>query len=158
MNIVQVIYPGLFGCYPKFVRKVTRIVRRLDRFVLVYDQDPNGFINRLCEEDARSFSCARIEEGPGEAEVSHAIVFDDGEEFPDVVRNFKKKEIPARVVKIRLTRVVNINRQSEYAGMKSTPCYEYVGRGSYWGNPYSMHDEGESREEVTRLCKYAFDN
>jgi|SRR5690625_1674275 len=158
MDIVQVIYPRLFGCYPKFARKVTRIVRRLDQFMLAYDQDPNGFVSRLCEEDGRSFSCQRIGDGPGADEISHAIVFDDGEEFPDVVRSLEQKGVPTRAVKIRLTRVVNINSQTEYAGLKSTPCYEYVGRGSYWGNPYSICDEGESREEVIRLFKYDFDN
>ena len=41
--------------------------------------------------------------------------------------------------------------------MKGTLNYEYIGRGSYWGNPYSMYEEGEDREEVIRKYKYDFD-
>ncbi len=53
--------------------------------------------------------------------------------------------------------MINIKRDVEFASEKSTPKYEYIGRGSYWGNPHSMYEEGDSREEVIRKYKYDFD-
>ena len=62
-------------------------------------------------------------------------------------------------MRVKITRVINIKKDDRYAKQKSTPAYEYIGRGSDWGNPYSMFDasdEGlDSREEVIR--KYAYD-
>ncbi|MCA1772919.1 MAG: DUF4326 domain-containing protein [Halomonas sp.] len=85
------------------------------------------------------------------------IVFDDGEEFPEEVDLLKENSIPIRLIDVAITRVINIKREPEYKGLKSTHEYEYIGRGSYWGNPYSMYEDGEDREEVIRKYKYDFD-
>ena len=53
---------------------------------------------------------------------------------------------------------MNINKDIQYKNLKSTPSYEYIGRESYWGNPYSIYEEGEDREEIIRKYKYDFDN
>ncbi|MEH6626595.1 MAG: DUF4326 domain-containing protein [Motiliproteus sp.] len=91
------------------------------------------------------------------SDLTHAIVFDDGEEFASFIGVLKEKNIKIRVVKISITRVVNIKRDEQFIGLESTKGYEYVGRGSYWGNPYSMYEEGEDRDEVIRKYKYDFD-
>ncbi len=65
--------------------------------------------------------------------------------------------LPMRIINIAITRVINIKQEAEYQAEKSTKTYEYIGRGSYWGNPYSMYEEGDDREEVIRKYKYDFD-
>lgn len=91
------------------------------------------------------------------AGVTHAITFDDGEEFPDESKIIGALGIPMRQIRVKITRVVNIKKDVQFASMKESPEYQYIGRGSYWGNPYSMFAEGESREEVIRKYKYDFD-
>ncbi|TXK92668.1 hypothetical protein BMR10_17640 [Methylococcaceae bacterium CS4] len=90
-------------------------------------------------------------------DITHGIIFDDGDEFIKETISLKSNDIPLRVIKIVITRVVNIKNETQYKSEKSTLTYEYIGRGSYWGNPYSMYEGGEERDEVIRKYKYDFD-
>jgi len=56
-----------------------------------------------------------------------------------------------------ITRVINIKNEVEFKAKKSTPFYEYIGRGSYWGNPYSMYGSNDDRAEVIRKYRYDFE-
>jgi len=156
MNNVLVLYPKIFNCYQKFRRKVKKIISALDSVVLVYPSDANGFIERIFEESPHIDSI-RLSEDWSASDVTHAIVFDDGEEFPNEVQLLKASSVPLRLINITITRVINIKREPEYKGLESNSEYEYIGRGSYWGNPYSMYEDGEDREEVIRKYKYDFD-
>lgn len=156
MNRVIVFYPKLFNCYQKFHRKVEKILSSSDSVELLYTSDENGFIERISEE-IPNIKSARLVEDWSVSDVTHAIIFDDGEEFPKEVNLLKKDCVPLRLINIAITRVINIKREPKYKGLKSTSEYEYIGRGSYWGNPYSMYEDGEDREEVIRKFKYDFD-
>lgn len=156
MKKILVLYPKLFKCYQKFHRKVEKILSGSDAVELVYPSDENGFIQRFSDESQKVNSTRRSENW-SVSDVTHAIVFDDGEEFPKEVELLKENSVPLRLIDIAITRVINIKREPEYKGLKSTPEYEYIGRGSYWGNPYSMYEDGEDREEVIRKYKYDFD-
>ncbi|MFZ6745845.1 DUF4326 domain-containing protein [Undibacterium sp. JH2W] len=90
-------------------------------------------------------------------EITHSIVFDDGEEFIKEGDELRKRNVAMRLIEINITRVVNIKKETKYADLRRTSEYEYIGRGSYWGNPYSMFAEGDTREEVIRKFKYDFD-
>ncbi|MPW30748.1 DUF4326 domain-containing protein [Agarivorans sp. B2Z047] len=151
---ILILYPKLFNSHSKFIRKVEKITSNLEEYVFIYPQDPSGFIDKYCQE----FGVAcRKQERWEMSGITHALIFDDGEEFPEETMKLKASGIPIRRIKISITRVINIKRETEYQKEKSTPRYEYIGRGSYWGNPYSMHEEGESRDEVIRKFKYDFD-
>lgn len=156
MKKILVLYPKLFNCYQKFRRKVEKILSTSDAVELVYPSDENGFIQRISDESQKINSTRRSEDW-SVSDVTHAIIFDDGEEFPKEVGLLKENSVPLRLIDIAITRVINIKREPEYKGLKSTPEYEYIGRGSYWGNPYSMYEDGEDREEVIRKYKYDFD-
>lgn len=156
MANVLVLYPRLFNCYSKFSRKMEKITSRLDEVCCIYPRDPNGFISRICEEKAGSLSCNQLPDWNID-DITHAIIFDDGEEFPEETAFLKSGGLPLRVVTIAITRVINIKIDTEYKGKTSSPNYEYIGRGSYWGNPYSMYEDGDDRDEVIRKYKYDFD-
>lgn len=156
MKNVLILYPELFNCQTKFDRKVTKILSNSDEFSISYFSDPNKLIKSLFAADNRVLSSDKINDGVLDA-ITHAIVFDDGEEFKEELEQLKQLEIPTRCLKISITRVINIKRETQYEGVKSTPDYEYIGRGSYWGNPYSMYEEGDSRERVIEKYKYDFD-
>jgi hypothetical protein len=156
MTNILILYPELFNCYSKFSRKVLKITSSLGAATLVYPADPNGLINKICEE---SLGKIKNKEFPNwtSDDISHAIIFDDGEEFIDETDRLKESGKPLRLIGVSITRVINIKTEAEYQAEKSTPTYEYIGRGSYWGNPYSMYEEGDDREEVIRKYKYDFD-
>ncbi|QSR34199.1 hypothetical protein CFI10_04220 [Marinobacterium iners] len=153
---VLIVYPEIFACQSKFDRKVSQILSRLTCFEVIHQGDPNGFISAFFAEDERVGALQEVS-SLETAQVTHAVVFDDGEEFAELRNDLKQAGIPLRWIKIKITRVINLKREPEFEGMKSTAAYEYIGRGSYWGNPHSMHEEGESREEVIRKYQYDFE-
>lgn len=63
-----------------------------------------------------------------------------------------------RIIPVKITRVINIHHHPKFQNIKKSDEYEYIGRGSVWGNPYAMNGtEQESREEVINKFKYDFD-
>ncbi len=156
MNNILILYPKAFNCYSKFSRKILNIIQRLDGINFYFPNDPNDFIQRFSKENKPVPKIIETSDWKN-CKITHAIIFDDGEEFVDETNFIKSNNIPFRLIIIKITRVININKELQYKNLKSTPSYEYIGRGSYWGNPYSMYDEGENREEVIRKFKYDFD-
>tara|TARA_R110001583_G_scaffold124593_1_gene276000 strand:- start:27411 stop:28016 length:606 start_codon:yes stop_codon:yes gene_type:complete len=156
MNLL-ILYPSLFNVAAKFNRKLDRIISNKVVESVSYFHDDNSLIDDYFSEIKENIElrCAQnIDELKG---ITHAIVFDDGEEFRGEVQQLSTENIPHRLIKVKLTRVINISREIQYKGEKSTAEYEYIGRGSYWGNPYSMYEEGDDREEVIRKYRYDFD-
>lgn len=156
MATILILYPGLFNCYSKFSRKVMKITSSLGAATLVYPSDPNGLIAKFSDESSEKMTTKELASWTPN-DITHAIVFDDGEEFIRETEKLKNSGKPLRVIRVSITRVINIKTEPEYKSKKSTPNYEYIGRGSYWGNPYSMYEEGDDREEVIRKFKYDFD-
>jgi len=156
MKSILILYPKQFNCFDKFQRKVIRITENINLLSVLYLDDHNDFINKLFSKDSPSVILSKVSEiDPNN--ITHAIVFDDGEEFVNETLLLKNQNIPLRLIQIKITRVINIKKDDEFSSQKSTPKYEYIGRGSYWGNPYSMYEEGDSRDEVIRKYKYDFD-
>ena len=155
MNLL-ILYPKEFNCFSKFARKINNIIceKHIDR--VIYPTDQNGFICDFFKENISNPELLK-KKAWFDCNITHAIIFDDGEEFKEETNKIQNLEIPLRLIKIAITRVVNIKKDTQYKNIKSTPEYEYIGRGSYWGNPYSMFEAGDDREEVIRKYKYDFD-
>jgi len=156
MNSVLILYPSLFNCYSKFSRKVQKITSSLGEVEIVFSDDPNQFIQKICAESSGQIISNKVDAWTVDG-ITHAIIFDDGEEFSEETKLLTLNDKPLRLIRIKLTRVINIKRETKYQSEKSNPSYEYIGRGSYWGNPYSMFEEGDDRDEVIRKYKYDFD-
>lgn len=154
MNTILILYPNEFNCKSKFDRKLSNILQNIDIFSIIFPKDNNSLI-------ASHFgnkNSVRLEKKVDWkiSDITHAIVFDDGEVFPNEIERLRASNIKMRVIHIPITRVVNIKIEYEFKNIKSNEKYEYIGRGSYWGNPYSMYDDGEDREEVIRKFAYDF--
>lgn len=156
MNKILIVYPRAFKCQSKFDRKVGRITERLGDFMILSLHDESELIKEFIQQHEQDVEL-RFIDGPIVDDCTHAIVFDDGEEFPDLVDLIRNKGVPLRLIDIAISRVINIKMEPEFQGVRSTDRYEYIARGSYWGNPHSMYEDGEDREEVIRKYKYDFD-
>ncbi|WP_067587964.1 DUF4326 domain-containing protein [Endozoicomonas ascidiicola] len=156
MNSVLILYPSLFQCYEKFERKVLKILSKLDNYSIVTQKDYHHYIKKICNEKLKSISFYELEYEEL-MKATHAVIFDDGEEYPEITTSLINNKIPLRVISIKITRVINIKIEDKYKHIKSNADYEYIGRGSKWGNPYSMHEGGDDRDEVIRKFKYDFD-
>ena len=155
MKKVLILYPEQFKSFSKFHRKVLRIIQYSDAITFMFMNDPNDFIKKFSSIEG-SDDLVKVNSLQS-CQFTHAIVFDDGEEFCEEVSYIESLKKPLRVINISITRVINIKNNNHYQGLKSTDDYEYIGRRSYWGNPYSMLEAGESREEVIRKYKYDFE-
>lgn len=149
-----ILYPAIFTCFTKFERKVKNITANLKPNIIFCISDPNNFISQYI---GIHYPDMKMEQIKNFNEITHAIIFDDGEEFPREYEELIKQHVRMKRIKIKITRVINIKKEKEFTKEKSTNTYEYIGRGSYWGNPYSMFEDGDSREDVIRKFKYDFD-
>ena len=160
MASLLILYPELFKSYSKFKRHVKKYTDNPDapkNFKVFFLNDSNFYIKNIAV-DLSNLSVGRKVDSIDEIEFDYAIIFDDGECFEKEVNFLKQSAIKYRFIKILITRVINIHKEPELHSSKKSPTYEYIGRGSYWGNPHSMYENGESREEVIRKYKYDFDN
>jgi hypothetical protein len=144
---ILIAYPKFFLCYEKFERKVSSILSKLSGYHLAYLSDDNEFISKYSLSDSRILdSLLRIDEERIDW-ITHAIIFDDGASFGNLIAKLKRGEIKARVIKAVLTRVVNIDKGEKHD--------VYIGRGSKWGNPYAIGFDGD-RNEVIHKFRYDF--
>lgn len=159
MQSVLILYPTEFACYSKFKRKIINITKQFNSFKIIYPSDPQNLLNLLSKETQYVDFLEKKEYTHDD--FTHAIIFHDDDVFINEISNIRNNGKPLRLIKIKITRVVNIKDNEKYNGKKSTNFYEYIGRGSYWGNPYAMHvssgDEIDDREDVIRKFKYGFD-
>lgn len=157
MKNILVLYPPEFASLSKFARKVVSITKNLTDCVIVFPSDPQNLIQKFADYCVNGV-IFREKFEYSDDDYTHAIIFDDGETFSKEIAYILNSGKPLRLIKIKITRVINIKKDDKYKGNASTPLYEYIGRGSYWGNPYVMHLTGDDRDEVIRKFKYDFDN
>lgn len=154
-NIILILYPKEFLSNSKFIRKISKITKNMNSFSLYYFNDFNNFVKDFKNE---SDCVIEIKKVSSFENVSHVIIFDDGEEFPKELEYCKLNNIPHRVIKILITRVINLKNDPNYD--KNNEKYAYIGRGSYWGNPYSLLDnnyDDNARENVISQFRYDFE-
>lgn len=161
MNTILVLYPEAFNCQSKLTRKLSNITRNMREFNLVSFHDDGQLIKTFAEELNVRMSLVEGESLDSLA-FTHAVVFDDGEEFESEIKAIQARNLPLRMINTPITRVINVKNNPEFNESESTEHYEYIGRGSYWGNPHSMFETFEEsdedpREAVIRMYKYDFD-
>jgi hypothetical protein len=155
MDRLFVLYPKEFKCFSKFKRKLLHITKNMKQFELLYLDDCNDLIMQYIEGSKSDVKVKQLTDFTL-SEITHAIIFTDENLFTDELIQLKEANIPLRVISLKITRVINIKKEEQYKNIKSNPEYEYIGRGSYWGNPYSMFEAGEDRDEVIRKYDYDF--
>jgi len=152
MNNVLVIYHEDFLCYEKLKRKIFNITRNMDEFTITTIHDRRKLLSKLSSDINFKLE---LKEKIDFEKISHAIIFNCFDEYNSVINNIKENGIPLRVINLKLAKAINI-KGTEF-NKESSETYEYIGRGSKWGNPYSMYENGDDRDEVIRKFKYDFD-
>jgi hypothetical protein len=146
---VFVAYPEGFASYEMFKRRLMRLISRLDAPGLVFCHDPRGFVARCASECERVSGAVAVDARHLEtANLTHAVIFDDGACCRELMSRLEAAGRPIRRVPVRVTRVVNVDRGQVFD--------VYIGRGSEWGNPYALGFDGD-REEVLRKFRYDFE-
>lgn len=154
-NNILILYPKEFMSYTKFNRKISKITQNMESFNIYFFNDFNYFIEKFRNDSNNPIEIKKIKNFN---DISHTIIFDDGEEFIKEKNYCEDNNIPYRFINILITRVINIKNDSSFD--KKNPKYEYIGRGSYWGNPYSLLDnnfDDIDRSSVLSQFKYDFD-
>ncbi|MBF7686530.1 DUF4326 domain-containing protein [Acinetobacter sp. B10A] len=156
MNQLLVLLPQEFNCYPKLERKLDRISSSLISFEIITNNS-NQLLKRYKEKNQNCLGISCLENWKKE-KFTHALIFKDNETFNDEEKFIRLLNIPLRIIYIKITRVINIDVDTKYKTIRKSDLYEYIGRGSTWGNPYSMttHDD-QDRENVINSFKYDFD-
>ena len=156
MNHLLVLLPEEFNCYTKLERKLDRISSSLMNFKITTNS-PNELLKLYQEHNRDCIEVSYLHDWKS-VEFTHAVIFKDDEIFNDDEEYIRLLNIPLRVIQIKITRVINIDTDMQYKSIRKNDVYEYIGRGSPWGNPYSMttHDE-EDRKNVIHSFKYDFD-
>ncbi len=144
---ILIVYPKEFICYSKFERKISKLFANLPRFSLAMINDYNGFIAQKMNGDQRVQNAIKTSEEEF-INVTHAVIFNDGESFNHILNELKHKGVVSRIIDTEITRVVNVDKNESYD--------VYIGRGSDWGNPYAIGFDGD-RDEVIRKYQYDFD-
>lgn len=143
---ILIAYPKEFLCYSKLQRKVQFYTSQSPEVRLVAMTDPNGYVSAYAKEQGISFELVEDLDDAVE-KATHAILFEDRECFAELRGALILAAIPTRVVPLQLTLVVNKDRGDLYD--------VYIGRGTIWGNPYQMGQDGD-RDEVIRKFAYDF--
>ncbi|WP_312271302.1 DUF4326 domain-containing protein [Pseudomonas sp.] len=143
---ILIAYPPEFLCYEKLKRKIDTYTSQLGQIELVCFDDANDYVKRCAKEKDCGFT---IFSNPNEAveNSTHAILFEDRECFARLRKNLKEKNVRFKVVPLELTIVVNKDKVDVYD--------VYIGRGTVWGNPYQIGQDGD-RDEVIRKFEYDF--
>lgn len=149
MKEILILYPKEFSCSEKFNRKVENITKNISLFKITSLHDEKSLIKNLSKKNNFVFNIREEID-----DITHAIIFDDGESFINELYSLKEKKIPIRIIKVKITKVINIKNTKH--SKNNTENYEYIGRGSKWGNPYSIYENGDDRDEVIRKFKYDF--
>jgi len=156
MNHLLVLLPEEFNCYTKLERKLDRISSSLMNFKITTNSS-NELLKLYQEHNRDCIEVSYLHDWKS-VEFTHAVIFKDDEIFNDDEEYIRLLNIPLRIIQIKITRVINIDTDMQYKSIRKNDVYEYIGRGSPWGNPYSMttHDE-EDRKNVIHSFKYDFD-
>lgn len=144
---ILVAYPPEFRCYEKLKRKIDTYTSQLSDIELVFFEDSHSYLMKYAEEKKCSvnyFSDRNI----AIENSTYAILFEDRECFKSLRKIIHDKKIKLKVVSLQLTIVVNKDRVDKYD--------VYIGRGTVWGNPYQIGQDGD-RDEVIRKFAYDFE-
>ena len=95
MNNILILYAKEFNSKSKFERKISQITKNIDDYSISCIKDYNDFIKVYFNEKKTKVPIQKIEDNDFK-NITHVIIFDDGEEFVKERIFFESKNIPLR--------------------------------------------------------------
>lgn len=151
-NTILIAYSSNFKQDKLFKRKVYNLTKNLDTFDVASLNDSNKYIEDyfndkvLGKYEFSSLGNSGLKKLL--QTVSHVIVFWDGTDLVDLIYLSLFFKLNTRIIPIETTRVVNKDKKQKFD--------VYIGRGTPWGNPFAIGDNGMNREEVIEKYKIYF--
>lgn len=144
-NRVLIAYSGNFAQEKFFQSKLEKILSGIGPFVVISVNDRNKLIKHAYSDkilesvDIKGYRRSQIRSLVSKA--THAIYFWDGShDICELIYTSTILHKPHRVIAIETTKVANKDRGDEYD--------VYIGRGSPWGNPFAIWEDGNDRQLV----------
>lgn len=148
---IFIAYSSNFRNKKTFSEKVEKILSAIEDFSITTTIDHNSLIkekfkNKQITETGKNQTIREIKKTLSKS--NYFIAFWDGTEIDQYIYIANLLKIKSRIITIETTRAVNKDRGEEYD--------VYIGRGTPWGNPFAIGDEGMTREEVIEKYKIYF--
>lgn len=149
MKKVLIMYHPNFASSGKFERKLTKILSTLDDYQVLYFDDPASLICSYFESKVlKHLSNNVLGSIVQDENLTHAVIFDSTySPVFSTVKSYLSEVIPVRYIQDKITFVSNKDKGDHFD--------TYIGRGTLWGNPYAIGQDGD-REEVIRKFAYDF--
>lgn len=151
MKNILIAYSHNFRNEKLFNHKIDSILKNTSSCTITSVNDKNQLIEKKFQDNVK----LRIEKDLTKKETEkliasheHIILFWDGTDIDLLVYHSLNQKKIARIITVETTKVVNKDKGDEYD--------IYIGRGSPWGNPYAIGDEGMSRDDVIEKYKSYF--
>lgn len=126
-----------------FTEKITKILSAVEQYEVVAVENGNGLIGEFFGKrivKSLPYNSQTFAVSKAVLESDFVILFWDGADITEFVyRSFLHKK-NLRLITVETTKVVNKD--------KGEPYDLYIGRGTPWGNPFAIGDDGMNREEV----------
>ena len=151
MNNILIAYSSNFRNLKLFQSKALKLLENLENHSITALNDPNGlvelsFTNAKNLEINKKQSLREIKKTLSNHQ--YAIFFWDGTELEQYIYTANILKIKSRTISVETTKVANKDKGEEYE--------VYIGRGTPWGNPFAIGDDGMSREDVIEKYKTYF--
>lgn len=148
---IFIAYPSNFRNKRLFSEKIERILSQIEDFSITTTIDHNNllrdkFHNTTITEVGSSKRKNEIKKSLSKA--SYFVAFWDGSELDQYIYIASILKIKSRIITTETTKVANKDKGEEYD--------VYIGRGTPWGNPFAIGDEGMTREDVINKYKNYF--
>lgn len=151
MNNILIAYSSNFRNLNLFQSKALKLLENLENYSITALNDPN----RLIELSFTNSKNLEINKKQSSREIKktlsnhqYAIFFWDGTELEQYIYTANILKIKSRTISVETTKVANKDKGEEYE--------VYIGRGTPWGNPFAIGDDGMSREDVIEKYKTYF--
>ncbi|MBO0239055.1 DUF4326 domain-containing protein [Escherichia coli] len=146
---VLIMYHPKFASAGKFERKLTKILSTLDNYQILYFADPANLITNFFDSKLLKLLGDNVLDSVVQDEkLTHAVIFDStySPKFT-TIKSSLSEVIPVRYIQDKITFVSNKDKGEHFD--------TYIGRGTLWGNPYAIGQDGD-RDEVIRKFAYDF--
>ena len=102
---IFIFYPEIFKVESKFFRKLNNIFSKVLKCNIYFFHDRNHYIKKFFDQYDMAENLIEIE-NISDFEITHAIIFDDGDELAvDVYNYLKNNNITTRLIKIKMIKL-----------------------------------------------------